>query len=370
MKKNSYKILIFVFVLTFLLGGCKEKNIIESKYTYNFFGTFDTIVQTVQYEESEEKADEINNYIEKRFHELHKQFDKYNNYEGINNIKTINDNAGKSPVKVSDELFNLIKTSIEYYDKYSNDADISFGAVLNVWSKYRDLNENLTDDDEYKIEERLPSMEELKAADQYTGIENILLDDENKTVFIKNKNTVIDVGATAKGYAVELVCDELEEKGCDSFMISAGGNVKAVGKPHDGIRDRWGVGIRNPDVMIMEETDSNIIEAVFINKDSVVTSGDYERFFTVDGKNYCHLIDKDTLMPGDYFRSVTVIYEDSGFADFLSTTLFLMPFEEGKNLVEKIDGAECIWIMPDGNIEFTDGAKKIMRSQGASGADK
>ncbi|NLW43319.1 MAG: FAD:protein FMN transferase [Tissierellia bacterium] len=366
MKKRFLLVIILVLTLT----GCRinSKERVYDKYTYTFFNTFDTVVRTVMYVEDEKKAEEYNDYIESRFNELHKKFNKYDKYEGINNVKTINENAGIAPVTVSDELFNLIRISMDYTATYSEETDISLGSILDIWSKYRDINENLDPDKTYSVQELLPTIEELEEANKYIGSENIELDEENRTVYIKNSNAKIDVGATAKGYAVELIGNELEEMGCDSLLISAGGNVKAIGQPLDGIRSRWGIGIMNPDVLYGTKDESNIVETIFVENLSVVTSGDYQRYFIVDGKNYHHLIDKDTFQPGNFFRGVTVVHENSGLADFLSTAIFLMPYEEGLELIESIEGAECYWIFLDDTVRFTDGMKKMMLSEGATGA--
>lgn len=366
--KRKFFVLVLALIVTLL--GCKAKTeeMIFDKYTYTFFGTFDTVVRTVMYVENQDKADEYNRYIEERFIELHKEFNKYDSYEGINNVKTINENAGKEPVEVSRELFNLIRDSINYYDTYSHETDISMGSILEIWSNYRDINENLNPGKSYEKEDLLPNLMELQAANEFTGVNNIVLDDSKSTVFIKNSNTKIDVGATAKGYAVEIVAKELKDMGCVSFLISAGGNVKSVGCPLDGIRGKWGVGIMNPDILYGTKDESNIIETLFVKDLSVVTSGDYQRYFVVDGKAYHHLIDKDTLFPGNYFRSVTVVHEDSGLADFLSTAVFLMPFEEGFKLIEGIDGAEAYWVLLDDSSRFSEGLKSMMLSEGATGA--
>jgi len=117
-------------------------------------------------------------------------------------------------------------------------------------------------------------------------------------------------------------------------------------------------------------SEESVLETVFLTDASVVTSGDYQRFYVVGDKVVHHLIDPETLMPGDYFRAVSVITENSGMADFLSTTVFLMPYEEGKALVESLDGAEAMWIMKDGTIQATEGMKSIMKSNGATAAIK
>lgn len=368
------RLVFIVLGMILLLVGCKKEEVVEERFRHTFFDTFDTVVTTVIYAKDQAEADKYNEYIEERFHVLHRESDKYRNYEGINNIKTINDNGGIEPVQVSDDLFNLIRDSIDWNNKYSKNTDISFGAVLNIWSEYRDLSDTHVHGGEI-IEavpsgavKLLPTEDELLAANEYTGIEHIILDEENKTVYIDNPNTKIDVGAVAKGYAVELVSDELESMGCDSALISAGGNVKAIGKPNDGLRAKWGIGIQNPDILFPNENQSNILETLFVSDLTVVASGDYQRFFVVDGKVYHHLIDTHTLFPGEYFRAVHVIHEDSGLSDFLSTAVFLMSYDEGKALIESVEGAECLWILPDGQIVQTEGLEKMMKSKGATGA--
>ena len=112
----------------------------------------------------------------------------------------------------------------------------------------------------------------------------------------------------------------------------------------------------------------NVLETVFVKDLSVVSSGDYQRFFVVDDKVYHHIIDPNTLMPGDYYRALTIVTPDSGVADFLSTSAFLLPLEESKALIESLDDTEAFWVMNDGTIETTEGMDKIMLSKGATGS--
>lgn len=359
MKK---KYLILFLSLVFIFSGCVMKDnkseVPMEKYNETFYDAFDTVITLTIFAPSEKEAKEFFDITKERFIELHKEFTTYENYDGLNNAKTINDKAGIEPVKVSDDLFNLIKFSKECYEKYSKDTDISMGSVLKVWHNYRDpyLLENIKDEDESKY---IPSLSELEEAKKHIGIEHIILDENEKTVFIDDKDVSLDIGATAKGYAVELISDELVEKGYDSFLISAGGNVKVVGSPKDG-RDNWTVGIQNPDAILGNDSE-NLSETINIKDLSVVTSGNYQRFYKVNDKVYHHLIDKDTLFPGEYFKSTTVIYEDSGLADFLSTTMFLMPYEEGRKLIESIDGADAIWLDNENNEYYTEGVKSLLK---------
>ncbi len=361
MKKILAKILIIILILS-ILAGC-EKKPVYNKYEDTFFGTFDTVITVIGYAKTKEEFSSYMDTIKDRFEELHKLYDKYHNYEGINNIKTINDRAGLEPVRVEKEILEMIIFSKEWYHKAGEETNIAMGPVVNLWQKYMD--EGIENPDKAQ----LPPMESLEELAQYTDIEKVLVDEENSTIYLEDENMVLDVGAVAKGYATEIVAREIEEAGFVSALISAGGNIRAIGKPLDNIRERWGVGIRNPDPELIK-TDSNLLETVFVNGASVVTSGDYERFYTVDGKNYHHIIDPKTLMPGDYYRAITIVTPDSGLADFLSTSVFLLPLEESKALVESLDDVEAFWVMKDGTIEVSSGMDKIMLSKGASGKDK
>lgn len=350
-----------VLLTVLFFAGCKKETKSEyTKYSGTFFDTFDTMTMVVAYTKSEQ---EFNHYFEKiraRFEQLHKLYDIYNDYEGINNIKTINDNAGIKPVKVDKEIIELILFAKDWYKRTGGVTNIAMGPVLSIWHDYREAGK---DDPENA---KLPPMEKLKNAAKYTDIDKVIVDNKNSTVYLSDKRMSLDVGAIAKGYATEIVAKEIMAEGLKSGIISAGGNVRVLGKPLDGVRERWGIGIQNPDKSIVSD-DSNL-DTVFLNNESVVTSGDYQRYYIVNGKVYHHLIDPKTLMPGEYYHSVTVVAQDSGVADFLSTTLFLLPYEKSRALVESLNGVEALWVMPDGKIEATDGMKKIMKSYGATGA--
>ncbi|WIV13803.1 FAD:protein FMN transferase [Proteiniborus sp. MB09-C3] len=362
MRRIIIGFLVLLLVAS-VVSGCQkvDKNPYQ-KYSESFFDTFDTLTQVVGYTKNEEEFDSYVDKIHKRFRELHNLYDIYDSYEGINNIKTINDNAGIKPVKVDKEIIDLILFSKDWYKRTDGKTNIAMGPVLRIWSRYRE-------EAEYDPENaKIPPMEELLEANNYTDIDKVIIDTEKSTVYLEDKKMNLDVGAVAKGFATEIVAKEIMAEGFESGMISAGGNVRVLGKPLDGIRERWGIGIQDPKKFIFSD-DSELLDTIFINNSSVVTSGDYQRYYVVDDKIIHHLIDSQTLMPGEYFRSVTVVTEDSGLADFLSTTVFLMPYEKGRKLVDSLDGVEAIWVTKDGTVEATEGMKKIMKSNGASGAN-
>lgn len=361
MKKLIAVLLIIILLVSFLTSCQSEPETEYTKYTESFFDTFNTLTRVIAYTETEEEFISYVERIHTRLQELHKYFDIYNSYEGINNVKTINDNAGIKPVKVDQEIIDFILFSKDWYDRTEGETNIAMGSVLKIWHDYREA--GLDDPQNAKI----PPMEELIDAEKYTDINEVIVDTENNTVFLTDERMSLDVGAIAKGYATEIVAKEIMEAGLQSGIISTGGNIRVLGKPLDGVRKRWGIGIQNPDKSIITD-ESNVLDIVFLNNSSVVSSGDYQRYYVVDGKTMHHLIDPDTLMPGDFYRAVTVITEDAGVADLMSTSAFLMPYEESRALVDSIDGVEAIWVMPDGEVVATEGAKKIMKSHGATGA--
>ena len=359
MKRNFLKVLFLLLVIS-LLPGCSSNK--YKKYDYTFYDTFDTVTQIIGYTESEEEFNEYMEELHDRFRELHKYFDKYETYEGINNIKTINDKAGIEAVKVDKEIIDLILFSKEWYYKAGKETNIAMGPVIKVWSDYSD--KALEDPENAKV----PPMEELQEAAKYIDIEKVIVDEEASTVFLEDEDMMLDVGATAKGYAVELVALEMEEAGLKSLLISGGGNIRSIGKPMEGKKEKWGIGIQNPDPELIDR--GNVLETLFVKDLSVVSSGDYQRYFIVDDKVYHHIIDPNTLMPGDYYRAITIVTPNSGVADFLSTSAFLLPFEESKALIDSLEDTEAFWVMNDGSIKTTDGMKLLMLSEGASGGKK
>lgn len=355
------RILWLLLSVMMLLSACTASGIASgyTKYSYECLGAFDTVIQFIGYTKSQDEFEAIAKLGEARFYELNKLFDIYHDYEGINNIKTINDNAGIRPVEVRKEIIDLILFSREWYEKTSGVVNIALGPVLNVWHEYREA--GLDNPEKAQV----PSMEELLEANRYTDINEVIVDAVNKTVFLSDSHMRLDVGAVAKGYATEIVTDELTAKGYTSFIISSGGNVRIVGKPIDSTRSKWGIGIQDPG---SDPNNPNTapIDTVYTDKGSVVTSGDYQRYYTVEGRVYHHLIDPSTLFPGNYYRSVTVMTEDSGAADFLSSTLFLLPFEESRKLAESLPDVEALWIMSDGTIHVTEGMKKVLKNLGGA----
>lgn len=359
-----------------ILSGCKDKkaeniknenlntnknvasvevNKDGDKQEIEFYDTFDTVVHIAIYTDDDSFAKENLVYAKERYEELHKLFDNYKTYPDLVNVKTINDNAGIKPVTVDDTLFQLIKSSIDDYNNISHNTNIALGPVTKLWNEYRELYEGgKTKEEVIALKgEALPSDAELEKLRPLVNIDKIKLDDEKQTVSLE-KGMELDLGATAKGFATELVAKELEDRGVKSCVISAGGNVRIIGKPTDG-RDNFKIGIQNPDL----ESPDQVLASLNVANTSIVTSGDYQRYFDLDGVRYCHIIDPDTLKPAHEIKSATVIKEDSGLCDFLSTAAFNSTDDEIKELSDKT-GAGIVWVDKDMKVKSTENASKFL----------
>ncbi len=359
---RSIGALLVCFLLAAALAGCHLlRPTSQKKYTDTFFDTFDTFVTVVAYTRTEKEFDDYFQRIHQRFLEFHKLYDIYNAYPGINNLKTINDNAGVNPVNVDKEIIDLIVFAKDWHKKTGGQTNIAMGSVLRIWHDYRE--QGMEDPQSAQ----LPPMEALRKAAEHTDIDKVIVDIGKSTVFLADKDMSLDVGAVAKGYATAVVTREMRAQGLESAFISSSGNIETVGKPLDGVRERWGIGVQDPEQSVFSN-EQDLLDVIYANNVGVASSGDYQRYYVVDGKPFHHLIDPKTLMPGDYYRAVTIKAPDAGIADFMSTAAFLLPLEESKVLVESLEGVEAIWVTADGRVEATDGMKTILRSNGATGA--
>ena len=166
-------------------------------------------------------------------------FDIYHSYDGLNNLKTINDNAGITPVQADQEILDLLEISLEEYERTGGMVNVAMGSVLSVWHEYRE--HGLSDPDRAQV----PDMGVLQKAAEHMDVRNIHIDREKSTVYLSDPSMRLDVGAVAKGYAARRICEKLRQDGVTSALISIGGNVQTIGAKENG--KPWRVGIQNPD---------------------------------------------------------------------------------------------------------------------------
>ena len=341
MKRFLTLLLCFALVLC----GCSHQAQPEKKqYTATFLELFDTVTTIIGRDDTQEEFQRKAQDIRDRLEHYHRLFDIYNDYEGISNIKTINDNAGTQPVTVDPAIIQLLLDCRAYYQLTGGKVNVAMGSVLRLWHLARN------DAQRDPREARLPDAQALREAAAHTAFDSIVIDEAASTVFITDRAASLDVGAVAKGWAVQRVAQDAPS----GMLISVGGNVYATGpKNQDGAP--WVIGIQDP-----ENPDKNI-HSLYVTEGSVVTSGDYQRYYVVDGQKYHHIIDPDTQMPAAYWQTVSVLCADSGLADALSTSLFLMDLEQGKALAQACN-AEVLWIDQQKNEFMTAGFESRLRN--------
>ena len=246
-------------------------------------------------------------------------------------LARINRLAAKQAVKVSDELFDLIRRSIRF-SKLSNGAfDISFASVGYLYD-YR----NRQHPDQSQIEQQLSAV----------NYRNIQLSEAQKSIRFTNSNTRIDLGGIAKGHAVDNAIDLLKDCGIHNALVSAGGDSRILGDKNG---RPWVMGVRHP------RDKSKVVVSIPLSDAAISTSGDYERFFIEDGRRYHHIISPATGRSTEQTWSATVIANDATTSDALSTTLFVLGTERALKLVNSLDGIEAIVINSHGKMFYSNG---------------
>lgn len=346
--KSSFMPRGMVFLLgLILLTGCTKTLSDESSSTTvkpqgrAYFDLFDTVSYIYSYkgdseEEFLENADAAYSILLK----YHRYFDIYHEYEGVNNLCTINSNP-LCDISVDDELLGFLLYARKMNELTDGKMDVMMGSVLKLWHDAR-----------VSDTPSLPSGDSLKEASLYTGFGYLEINEEKKTVKLLSDKASLDVGALGKGYAAEKAAEVLKERGAGSYVLNIGGNIRIIGTKTDG--SGWRTGIKDP-----KNPDSSFVMMVRLSDVSCVTSGNYERYFVYNGKRYSHIIDPVTLYPAEYYASVTVITPDSGLADALSTALFVLPYEESRSMAERV-GVECIWVFDDGEVRYTPGIEDLI----------
>ena len=338
------KKLTAVFLVLLMFTGCQQQTKAESKqYNATFLTLFDTVTTVVGKAESQEAFTAKAQTVHDSLLVYHQLFDIYNDYDGIVNLKTVNEQAANAPIVVDPIIIDFLLDCKEYYVLPGSKVNVAMGSVLALWHEAR--NEGIDD----PANASLPDIEALKDASAHTDFDTVVVDEAASTVYFTDPAVRLDVGAVAKGWATQRVAETAPE----GLLISVGGNVCATG-PKDDAGTPWVIGVNSPD-------GDGYLHTLTVTEGSVVTSGDYQRYYTVDGKNYHHIIDPETLMPSEYWRSVTVLCPDSGLADALSTALFLLSRDDGQALLD-ICKAEAMWVDDQGQEFFSPGFQDYIKT--------
>ena len=248
----------------------------------------------------------------------------------------VNRAAGERPVEVSEDTFYVVSRALEYSRMTDGAFDVSIGPLVDLWGIGT----------EYAA---VPPEEEIAERLELVDYRKVRLDAEEQTIYLPEEGMGLDVGGIAKGYAAEEVARILREEGIEHALLDFGGNILAIGVKPDG--SRWKIGIQNP-----QESRGEFLGIVEDEEMTVVTSGDYERYFEKDGVRYHHIINSRTGYPARTgLSSVTIVADDSTEADTLSTAVYVMGVERGSELIESLDGIEAAFVTKERSVYMTSG---------------
>ncbi|WP_310595821.1 FAD:protein FMN transferase [Flavobacterium sp.] len=277
---------------------------------------------------------EANQYIDLAIAEVKRVENLVSDWKPETQISHVNQNAGIQPVKVDDEVFQLVKRSIKISKLTDGAFDISYASMDKIWKFDGSMKE-------------MPTAEAIKKSVEKVGFQKIILDEKEKTIFLRDKGMKLGLGGIAQSFIADNIRDLLKSKGCTSGIANVSGDIAAWGKQPDG--KPWTIGIINP-------MNKNKIFATFPLVDSSVeTSGTYEKYVVFDGIQYSHIINPKTGYPAQGIVSVTVFAKQTEIADGLAKGVFLFGVEAGLNLVNQLKGIECIIVDSKGKIYSSKG---------------
>lgn len=317
----------FCVLISLLIAACSG----DKKIYRDVRPLMGTIVEISICHSEERQAQFV---LQKAFEEMARIENMMSQYREGSEVSRINAQAFDHPVKVSDELFGLLQTSVRYNAVSQGAFDITVGPLMKLWPFY-------------KQEVTLPSRQEILDALRSVGSDKIELDARGKTVRFTQPDMALDLGGIAKGYAVDRAIQIIKAAGVKCALVNAGGDLYALGKKPGG--QKWRMGVQHPRKL------NRLVCAFDIEDTAVATSGDYERFFMKDGRRYCHIIDPKTGMPANESVSVTVQADNATRADALATAVFVLGPEKGLAMVEKMPGVEgaIIFKGADGKLDVS-----------------
>lgn len=244
-------------------------------------------------------------------------------------ISLVNQNAGITPVKVDKEVFELVDRAIKISKLTDGAFDISYASMDKIWKFDGSM-------------KSMPTAETIKKSVEKVGYQNIILNEKDTTIFLKNQGMKLGLGGIGQGYIADKIKEVLKANGCIAGLVNVSGDINTWGKQPDG-KD-WTVGIVNP-------LNKNKVFATFpLNDSAVETSGSYEKYVTFNGKRYSHIIDPRTGYPASGIVSVSVFAKQTELADALATGIFVLGIEVGLDLVNQLKGIGCIIVDDKGAI--------------------
>jgi FAD:protein FMN transferase len=271
-----------------------------------------------------------NECIDEAIEEIQRIEKLFTTFDEDSQTNRINANAGIAPIKVDKEVFDLIERSKRISDITQGAFDISYGSIdKSLWN----FDKNMT---------ALPDEATAKQLVRLINYRNVILNKENCTVFLKEKGMRIGFGGIGKGYAAERAKYILQQKGVESGIVNAAGDLTVWGHQPNG--NAWTIGIVDPDTAHQPFSSLNITNM------AVATSGNYEKFVMIGGKKYSHTIDPKTGYPVSGIKSVTIISPNAEIADAMATPVMVMGIKVGLDMINQMKNIACIIIDDHNNI--------------------
>lgn len=330
MNKKQIFIFICLTAACLLVGGCgqKKKDMVSKK---GFF--FDTMISVSILCEEQEQGEHV---LDKAFAKCAEYEDIFSRTKENSELYRLNHRTESGAV-VSEDLYALLSCAKEYYEVTGGRFDISVAPLSDLW--------------DFKNEDpKVPDEGEIKKTLEKVGYSRVYLEAGDRVKF-DDPDTMLDLGALAKGYIADRLKEYLVSEGIESGYINLGGNVLTIGEKEDG--SPWEIGIQKP---FAERNE--IVAYVDAAGSSVVSSGIYERYFEADGKLYYHVLDPETGYPVETdLAQVTILSKSSLEGDALSTSCLILGYEKGRKLIENTAGVEAVFVRKDGKVEATDGVE-------------
>ena len=320
--------ILFLLVISLLSGCNQEKKEMVSKN--GFF--FDTMI-SIKILEEEDRGTKLLEACWSMCEKYEKIFSRTREDSELYQLN----HRDTQEVQVSEDLFQLFSYGKACYDRTDGKFDLSVAPLSDLWDFKGDS-------------KQIPLEQDLQSALEKVDFSRVHLEEPNQVLF-ENPDTMLDVGALAKGYIADRLKEYLVSEGIETGWINLGGNVLTIGEKEEGTP--WKIGIRKP---FGEEAE--ICAYVEVKDSSVVSSGIYERYFEKDGVLYHHVLDPDTGCPAATdLAQVTILSKESLDGDGWSTSCLLMGYEKAKTMVEAIEDMEAIFVMKDGEIRYTEGCR-------------
>jgi thiamine biosynthesis lipoprotein len=330
-------------VASFLSYSGRDRADADSGYQI-IMGTFAHVVAVAKDSGAADKC------VRAALEEIHKVDDLMSDFKSDSDIGRANAEADKQPVQVSESTFEVLQRSVEFSKLTEGAFDITVGPLVDLFRTAKKTG-------------AAPTQEQIAQAKTKVGYEKLELDGENRTVRFRVEGMRLDLGAIAKGYAVDKAIEAALRCGAIGAMVDLGGNIRCFGAPPKG-RDHWLIGVQDPNSAIEGIGGGRLLLTLKITDASIATSGDYQQFALIAGKRYSHILDPHTGWSAEGLSSVTIITDNATDADALSTAVSVMGMDMGLALIEKLPHTEAIFVTsgPKYEITKTPGALKYVKN--------